>query len=146
MADYNSKWTGADIDDAVEKSKNIEHMVELYSDDTGTNLPFPIANLPVNPGTGDRTGFYIINYRYDDNGSMVMGNSSIIVNELDSDCAGSSLTYYSDSSNELVIKKVLYRSSNESFEATAQIVNIIDGSGYSTEDLHIHGIYRLQEA
>ncbi len=59
MADYNSIWTGAEVDEGIAKTKKITELVDVYSG-APTNAGVPLSTIPVDPDTGTRKGIYYI--------------------------------------------------------------------------------------
>ncbi len=61
MADYNSAYTGPEVDAALAKTTEIGEFKELYNG--AAKLSWLIDDAPVNPKTGDRTGLYYVTYK-----------------------------------------------------------------------------------
>ncbi len=61
MADYNSAYTGPEVDAALAKTTEIGEFKELYNG--AAKLSWLVDDAPVNPKTGDRTGLYYITYK-----------------------------------------------------------------------------------
>ncbi len=59
MADYNSPYTGSEIDAAIAKTGLISEYVDLYNG-SPTNTGVLLSSLAENPKTGDRSGLYYI--------------------------------------------------------------------------------------
>ena len=61
MADYNSVYTGVQVDAAIAKTAEILNFVQVYSG-SPSNTGIPISSISINPDTGDKTGTYDIIY------------------------------------------------------------------------------------
>ncbi len=59
MADYNSPYTGTEIDEAVAKTDKITEFLTVWQG-AATTGDVLLSSLPINPGTGDRTGLYYV--------------------------------------------------------------------------------------
>lgn len=59
MADYNSPYTGAEIDASIGKVESLRADVQIYAG-APTNGGIQLSSLSINPDTGDRTGIYDI--------------------------------------------------------------------------------------
>ncbi len=68
MADYNSAFTGPEVDLALTKTTQINEFKTLYNG--VAKMEWLIDDAPVNPATGDRTGLYYITYK----GSATVGD------------------------------------------------------------------------
>ncbi len=61
MADFNSAYTGAEVDAAIAKTDSILGSVQVYNG-SPTNTGIPMSSIGINPDTGDKTGTYDIIY------------------------------------------------------------------------------------
>ncbi len=64
MADYNSAYTGAEMDAVFAKGDNISEYIDLYQG-APTNTGIALSSLAINPDTGDRSGTYHIMFNAD---------------------------------------------------------------------------------
>ncbi len=146
MADYNSAYTGPEVDAALAKTEQIMEFVQVYAG-SPTNTGVPLSVLPVNPGTGSKTGVYDIIYAAtdtdpDDPGAtgstsrLYVGNESGTYN-------GAGTVQMTDTA--IASHHVMFNDSGSlTFEALYSLHDF--GSGTATHlNLYIHKIYRLQE-
>ncbi len=90
VADYNSPYTGAMLDETIRKvtGNDLHSYVEVFRDESGSTTEVNINSLPTGPN-GLRTGLYTIAYGQ---GTLAAGNvstSTILVTNISSNAAGS---------------------------------------------------------
>ena len=140
MADYNSKWTGVDIDNAVEKSQHIfEYKLVYDAGSSGYNGSLPIDNISVNPDTGDRTGTYVFLFGQNNTGSMILQDTSI--NATSSISQG----WYDTATNKIKLKRVFFNKDDASFHFFQDEIDFDNLSNNSlNQSVAVYKIYRMQ--
>ncbi len=146
MADYNSAYTGAEIDAAVgAMTGGSVSGQQLVWDNTSGTPPTSVAMsaIPVNPDTGDKRGVYTVIYSQtsaDVDTSAGVPNSSVLyIGDVNQNSGGSG---HSDMSNtHIYISHVNYGSSQ--FNCVVQNHAFSSGTA-TTEGAFIHKIFRLQ--
>ncbi len=147
MADYNSVYTGTEIDAAIAKTTNMEGLVQVYNG-APTQTEIPASSLPINPATGDRTGlYYIVHASTAD--ALTLANtrtriSMCAIKGITADSSGTSTIYIG--ANGLAIEYFYgsFHGSTSTFYAKEKLFTI--ASGNISENLqYIHEIWRFQE-
>jgi len=147
LVDYNSPYTGAEVDAAIAKTDGILESVAVW-EGVPTNVGVPLSSLSVNPGTGDRTGTYDVLYSETatdvETSAGTPALSRIQLLEETQFAIGSGHSDMTDT--------VLYSSSVDfSKDSDGNFKGVVSahtfGTGIATHtDLYIHKIYRLQQA
>ena len=145
MADYNSVYTGIQVDAAIAKTDAMLGFEEVYQG-SPTNTGIPLSSLSVNPGTGDKTGIYDVLY----SGSTTDPDSSSGTGSLSRLYIGNEAGTYngagtsSMTDTDLYTHHVVYNDSNSGL-LEAVIDSHAFGSGTAgSSKLYIHKIWRLQ--
>ncbi len=143
MADYNSAYTGPEVDAALAKTEQIMEFVQVYSG-SPVNTGIPMSSIPVNSTTGDKTGVYDIIYSGDtvdvDSAAGTPGLSRIWIGNEGQVSHGSG---HSDmDTDNAYMNSADYDGTN----FTATLHYHAWGSGTAVDSaLYVHKIYRLQE-
>ena len=134
---YNSIYTGQQVDDAVVKTDDILKRAQVWGGAI-TNGGVAIANVNVNPVTGDRTGTYDVIYSDTTNNvrssSGTPNVSRVHVGHASQHCAGTNTGY--SNGTTVFLSSVQLQSGNfiaQHYESTTA----------SVEDWYIHEIWRL---
>ncbi len=144
MADYNSPYTGAEIDAGIAKTDKIIEQVQVYGG-VPTDEGISLLSLPVNPTTGDRTGIYDIIFNREPGapttGSGIFISRMYIIRE-DAESTGTSHVYMN--ATQINSQGTRYKLDQE-FSATAYVHDF--GSDIASETpMYIHEIWRIQDA
>ncbi len=146
MADYNSPYTGAEIDAAVGKSDQIMELAQVYMG-APTNTGILLSSLPVNPGTGDRTGLYEIITSNESTDITLQGahsqSSRIYVPGEQGTASGSASVGMTDTTI-FSLKSKYTGAEDGAFHAYAYSHTFSSGSR-TEEETYIHRIYRMQD-
>ncbi len=147
MADYNSVYTGTEIDAAIAKTANMEGLVQVYNG-APTQVEIPASSLPINPGTGDRTGLYYVVHSFTADALTLAGTRSkvsmLMVKSVTSNASGTSAVFVEDGDTTMEIDYAGFHQSTSSFYAKKKNYNTANGT--ITEDIEfIHEIWRSQE-
>ncbi len=109
MADYNSPFTGEEIDKAVYDMSRVKNFVCVWGTCCALQVPsvcVDFQQIPINPDTGDRTGFYYIvtsNLKTDMNNADSRPNTSMMtVTNEQQQAAGTGHVWINESSGESV--------------------------------------------
>lgn len=147
MANYNSVYTGAEVDAAVARTEDISEFVQVYSGspvNTGINM----SSIPVDPSTGLKTGLYDIVYSdttVDVDGST--GNayiSRLYIGDIEQRSHGSSVAEIQVLSDTMYTTNVDYNIDGFSlFTVNYKTYDMAANTGENVA-WYIHKIYRLQ--
>ncbi len=146
MADYNSPYTGAEVDAAVNKTDKIEESVKVWSG-SPINVGVHIDNIPVNPGTGDKTGIYDIIFSHDTVSPEAAGsityNSRLKISNTDANSIGVSHSYMTD--DDIRAHGVNYYGNGTKLFDAENFVHTFSSGTASKNEMYIHEIWRLQK-
>ncbi len=149
MADYNSPYTGAEIDAGIAKTEEILTLVQVYNG-APVNTGISINNIPVNPGTGDRTGVYDIIYTSSTTpvteDATIVYISRIYIGAIGQVAKGSAVSEINISTDMVNEVNVDYNldSSSEAFTVNMKRYDIINNTA-TNEAYYIHKIFRLEK-
>ncbi len=150
MADYNSPYTGSEIDAAIAKADKISEYIDLYNG-APTNAGVALSSLAVNPKTGDRSGLYYIIFSIDAvDLSSPTTNTQLSVMYISADAGTSSGTsVVGMGTTDIYSGKAKYNigagGADGKIHAYYYSHPFSSGSATSTE-YYIHRIVRIQEA
>ena len=142
MADYNSSYTGTEVDAAVAKTGTILESKQVYTG-SPTNSGVPMSSISTNPDTGNKTGTYDVIYSTTNtsvDGSTGEPNVSRIW--IGDEAQTSAGTGHADMSDTTIYSSSAdYNGSN----FTAILSSHTFSSGTATNaNIYIHKIFRLQ--
>ena len=144
MADFNSRYTGAEIEAAIARTEKIGEFVTVWSG-TPTDTPIALSSLPENPATGDRTGLYYVQYSNSNNSSAGESTSSIYISDESKSVVGSGHSSIDNSTPPTIYVTIgLY--DGTSLLSEYQSVNTDGGAYNGGHPLFIHKIFRFQQA
>ena len=145
MADYNSKWTGVDIDNAVEKSAHIGYFNELFNSTSGTTS-FDLDNVSDNPATNSKAGLYYVTYEAAMD-VQTRSTSVIFIETNDTDTKGSGHTGFDSSSNTIWTGKTSYDGSTHEITVPINAIDVNDpSSSPAMTNGAIYRVYRYEPA
>ncbi len=147
MADYNSAYTGPEVDMALSKTDKILEWIQVFPAGGGhspTSTGVSMSGIGINPGTGDKTGIYDVIYADDANDIKTSAGrpnlSRIWIGDEGQFSGGSG--HASMTNTTQWMNSVDYEAST----FNAFLYGHVFGSGTSSKDpIYIHAIYRLQE-
>ncbi len=146
MADYNSSYTGLELDAAIAATDEIMEFVEVYAG-AATNTGIPLSSLSVNPGTGDKTGIYDVLY----SASMTDPDSSSGTGSLSRLYIGNESGTYngagvsSMTGTDIAVHHVMYNDSNSGLVESIYDTHTFGSGTATTLKLYIHKVWRLQK-
>ncbi len=144
MADYNSPYTGAEIDAGIARTDSIMEYVQVYAG-APTNAGVALDSLSINPSKGDRTGIYDIVFNRESTTPVVGSKiylSRLYVKSADMECIGTSHVYMDAA--QIKSQGTNYWDENGLFDAHDFTHDF--GSDTATQiPMYIHEIWRLQE-
>ncbi len=139
--DYNSPYTGQQLDDTIRKisSNNIHTYVKVFDNAAGIEV-VPINSLPAGPD-GLRTGVYDILYS---NSAGTRSTSHVNVMDLAVHASGSGRTNAAMAGAEatLMISLCVFTVADQSFHALRDTVNIPQNTVVADTPMKIFEIYR----
>ena len=147
MADYNSVYTGAEIDASIAKSADMAGFVQVYNG-APTQVEIPASSLPINPATGDRTGLYYIVFASTADALTLSTTrtrlSMCAVKSVNSDASSSDDVSVNDGSNEFIVYYGAYHGDTNAFYSKSKTYNV---STFAVVEatFYIHEIWRFQE-
>ncbi len=155
MADYNSPWTGLEIDQGVYDIGRVKNFMCVWGACGEENfLPSTCVSvnlLKKNPETGSNLGIYLVvysdlNVNLNNNTATTNVGILIITNE-SQHAGGSSTTWINDATGQIHTAFVHYE--GHQFKAVNHIQELRDRTGNVIEDTikeewYIHSIYRYQ--
>ena len=142
MADYNSAYTGQEVDAAIAKSAKIGEFATVWAG-SPTSSPISLSSLPANPGTGDRTGLYYIEYDVAQS-STAPSTSFIHVSNESNDTVASGHTDMDSGEGAIYSSHVAVKSG--AFQATYDKCVVNSGTFTLDQPLYIRKIWRYQLA
>ncbi len=143
MADFNSVYTGAEIEAAIVKTDEIVEFVQVYSG-SPTNSGVSMSSIPADPTTGLKTGVYDVIYASNttdvDTSAGSPNLARIWIGDIGQNSGGSGHSDMDDT--YLYVNSADY----DGVEFTATSHTHAFSSGGSTDlALYIHKIFRLQK-
>ncbi len=147
MADFNSAYTGTEVDAAIAKTATILNFVQVYSG-SPTDEGVPISSLSINPDTGDRTGVYDVIYSGTntsvDSSSGVSFVSRIRVGNEGQIARGTSFAEINVGGNTMWGSNCDYnKDAEQKFKVDEKTYDLNANTG-TVSDWFIHKIYRLE--
>jgi hypothetical protein len=146
MADYNSRYTGSEIEAAIARTDKIGEFAEIWAG-SPTTSPISLNSLPVNPGTGDRTGLYFVSYE-SSGATNYTSNSMMHIFDESKGSVGtghSDMATGTDNNVWASTTHVVYEGGN--LKALADSLNMTTGTlVLENKPVEISRIYRFQKA
>ena len=147
MADFNSRYTGAEIEAAVARSANIISYKQVWAG-APTDAGVYLSTLPINPDTGDRTGVYdIICSRVAtpvETATEYSYASRLTISNEGGGAVGTTHTIF-ETTNARAQGVIYFGNIDQRFKAV-ETKHTYSDDNIDILQLYIHGIYRLQSA
>ncbi len=142
--DYNSPYTGAQLDDTIRKISNndIHSYVEVFSNTAGA-ATVNLNSLPAGPD-GLRTGTYDILYSYAGSTSGSRSTSRLIIHDVSATSTGTGHADASESNGNITLgfSHAQLDGASKDISAITDQVNITANSVVVNHGLAIYKIYR----
>ncbi len=151
MADYNSRFTGAQIDDGIEDTAEITERAEIWSNASGTTDRIAIGSIPVDPATGTYIGMYCLEYSLDSvaggSTSDARSSSSFIITDIDRDVSGNGSVSITVDGGEAILyaNQSYYNATSDEIYAHYDKINQATGAVSENQPLRVWTIWRLQK-
>ncbi len=148
MAEYNSVYTGAEVDEAVGRAAKILESVQVYAG-SPANTGIPLSVIPVNPTTGDKLGVYDVIFAptttpIDDAAQLIYTSRIYLKNETQV-ARGATVFEIQVANNTLDAVNCDFNNDIAlMFNVKYKTYDMLNATG-TTIDWYIHEIYRLQE-
>ncbi len=146
MADYNSPWTGPEIDEAIAKTQDLTEIKLIWTTTDGVTGGIPLSNLPAKPdGTGHAGLYYVV--ISDAATDVTQPNtktvtSTIFIGNVDGQCSGAAAVGMD--SDSIYSVKAKYNISGDKKIHGYGYEHLFSGTTATETELYIHRIYRKE--